>query len=100
MKKPDNLRRGSSFDGWLKEEGLSAQAHAVAVKRVLAWQVQEAMRAECLTKTEMAKRMNTSRAALDRVLDPDNMSVTLLTLDKVADALGKHLRVEFADGPA
>lgn len=84
---------GSDFDDFLNEEGLLEEAEAVAVKRVLAFQVDELMRAQNLSKTEMARRMKTSRAALERLLDPDNRSVTLNTMDKAARSLGKRLRL-------
>lgn len=85
---------GSSFDDFLAEQGILDETTAVAQKRVLAWQVAEAMRKRRLTKAEMAKRMRTSRAALDRLLDPDNASVTLATMGRAAAALGKRLRIE------
>jgi len=85
-----NEHLGSSFDDFLTEEGLLAEAEA-AIKRVIAYQVEQLMEEQNLTKTEMSRRMNTSRAALDRLLDPANPSVTLQTLDRVARALGKRL---------
>ena len=84
---------GSEFDDFLTEEGLLEEAEAVAVKRVLAFQIKEMMEAQNLSKVEMARRMRTSRAALDRLLDPENSSVTLNTMDKAARSLGKHLRL-------
>lgn len=88
---------GSSLDDFLEEDGVLAETHAIAVKRALAWQVSQTMAAEKLSKAAMARRMHTSRAALDRFLDPDNPSVTLLTMDKAAAVLGKRLRVELVD---
>ena len=88
---------GSSLDDLLEADGMLAEAQAVAVKRVIAWRVDQAMAEEQLGKAEMARRMNTSRAALDRLLDPDNPSVTLLTLQKAAAALGKQLTIELVD---
>ena len=85
---------GSSFDGFLEDEGLLAQTTVEAVKRVLAWQVAEAMKSESISKAEMARRMQTSRAALDRLLDPENSSVTLRTMHKAATVLGKQIRME------
>ena len=67
---------GSSFDDFLQDEGMLAEAEAVALKRVIAFQLEETMAKEHITKTEMAKRMNTSRSAIDRLLDPLNTSVT------------------------
>ena len=84
---------GSNFDDFLTEEGLLEEAEAVAVKRVLAFQIKEMMEAQNLSKAEMARRMQTSRAALERLLDPENRSVTLNTMDKAARSLGKHLRL-------
>lgn len=87
---------GSNFDDFLREEGLYETATAVAWKRVIAFQVAEEMKRRKLTKTQMAVRMKTNRAALERLLDPENGSVTLLTLQRAAVALGKQLRVELA----
>jgi plasmid maintenance system antidote protein VapI len=84
---------GSDFDDFLTEEGLIKEAEAVAVKRVLAFQIKEMMEAQNLTKAEMARRMRTSRAALERLLDPENRSVTLNTMDKAARSLGKRLQL-------
>ena len=85
---------GSSFDSWLREEGIYEEVSATAVKRVLARQVEAAMQQKGFTKTEMARRMHTSRAALDRLLDPENEAVTLGTLRKAATAVGRELRLE------
>ena len=84
---------GSNFDDFLSEEGLLEEAEAVAVKRVLAFQIKEMMEVQNLTKAEMARRMRTSRAALERLLDPENRSVTLNTMDKAARSLGKRLQL-------
>lgn len=88
-----NKHFGSDFDDFLAEEGILAEVEAVAVKRVLAWQIEQEMKQKNLSKTEMARRMGTSRAALDRLLDPKNTSVTLQTLSKAAQTLGKRLQV-------
>jgi len=87
---------GSNFDDFLREEKLLEQAQAVAIKRVIAYQIAEEMKARKLSKTEMADKMRTSRAALERLLDPANSSVTLSTLERAASALGKKLKVELA----
>ena len=87
---------GSRLDEFLEEEGLLAEAEAAATKRVIAWQIENMMRGEGLSKSEMARRMGTSRSALDRLLDPSNPSVTLLTIERAARALGKKVRVELA----
>ena len=85
---------GSDFDDFLAEEGLLAEVETVAVKRVLAYQIEQLMIAQNLSKTAMAQRMNTSRAALSRLLDPANPSVTLQTLERAASVLGKRLQIE------
>ena len=87
---------GNSFDDFLDEEGLLAETEAVAAKRVIAFQLKELMKKQKLTKTRLARRMGTSRSALERLLDPDNASVTLLTLERAAKALGKSIRIELA----
>lgn len=84
---------GSSFDDFLIEEGTEAEVTAAAIKRVLAWQMTQVMEQEKVTKTELASRMKTSRAALNRLLDPDNTSVSLHTMEKAAAALGRKLEV-------
>lgn len=84
---------GSSLDDFLAEEGLLAEAEAVAWKRVVAYQISQLMREQNMTKAEMARRMQTSRAAVDRLLDPQNESATLITLEKAALVLGKRLQV-------
>lgn len=87
-------RIGSSFDDFLKEDGLHEVVTARAIKRVIARQLDALMREKHLTKTVLARRMRTSRAQLDRVLDPDNDSVTLGTLTRAAHAVGRKLRLE------
>jgi antitoxin HicB len=92
MKKKGRI--GSSFDDFLKEDGLHEEVTARAIKRVIARQLDALMREKHLTKTRLARRMRTSRAQLDRVLDPDNDSVTLGTLTRAAHAVGRKLRLE------
>ena len=87
---------GSKFDDFLKDENFFEPVQAAAIKRVVAYQIAEEMKRNKLTKTEMASRMKTSRAALERLLDPDNTSITLFTLERAASALGKKLKVELA----
>lgn len=87
---------GSSFDDFLDEEGLLAEVKAVATKRVIAFQFRQLMKEQKLNKVQLAKRMKTSRSALERLLDPDNASITLLTLERAAKALGKSIRIELA----
>jgi len=85
---------GSSFDDWLREEGIYEEVASSAIKRVIARQVAEAMKRQHLSKSAMARRMRTSRAALDRLLDPENNSITLTTLEKAARAVGRKVRLE------
>lgn len=87
-------RIGSSFDSFLKEEGRLEATQAAAIKRVLAWQIEQEMKERAITKKAMAERMQTSRAQLDRLLDPTNGSVTLDTLTRAAHALGRNLKLE------
>lgn len=84
---------GDTLDDFLEEEGLLAETEAIAIKRVLAYQIAQLMEEQMLSKSEMARRMQTSRAAVDRLLDPSNESATLTTLEKAALALGKRLQV-------
>jgi hypothetical protein len=92
MMKAENI--GSNFDDFLQEEGLLDEANAVAVKRVIAWQIDQEMKAQKLTKSAMAKKMRTSRAALNRLLDETDTSLTLTTLSRAATVLGKKFRIE------
>ena len=85
---------GSYFDEFLDEEVLLEGATAVAIKRVVAWQIEREMKAQKLTKTALAAKMNTSRAALNRLLDGTDTSLTLTTLSSAASALGKNLKIE------
>ena len=85
---------GSTLDSMLREGGIYEGVSASAIKRVLARQVEAAMKAKHFSKAEMARRMHTSRAALDRLLDPDYEAVTLSTLRKAATAVGRELRLE------
>jgi predicted XRE-type DNA-binding protein len=92
--KRSNKQVGSSLDDFLKAEGILEETRTIALKETLAWQVQQAMETNKISKVEMARRMNTSRAALDRLLDPSNASVTLQTLSRAARAIGRDLRIE------
>ena len=87
-------RLGSSFDDFLKDEGLYEDVTAAAVKRVLTRQITEAMEAGDISKSEMARRMKTSRSQLDRLLDPDNTRIRLDTLYKAASAAGRTVRLK------
>ncbi|MCD8516431.1 MAG: helix-turn-helix domain-containing protein [Burkholderiaceae bacterium] len=85
---------GSSFDEFLQEESMLEEATAVAIKRVIAWQIAKEMKAQSLTKTQLASMMHTSRAALNRLLDEEDTSLTLTTLASAAAALGKTIKLE------
>jgi len=85
---------GSAFDDFLKDEGTYETTQAVAIKRVLAWQIEKAMKEQQLTKAEMARRMATSRSQLDRLLDPTRDAVTLDTLTRAALAVGRRVKLE------
>ncbi|ABM59192.1 XRE family transcriptional regulator [Verminephrobacter eiseniae] len=90
----ENKHIGSNFDDFLAEEALLEDAMATAMKRVIAWQIEQEMKAQKLSKTAMATKMHTSRAALNRLLDATDTSLTLTTLASAAAALGKRVRVE------
>ena len=89
-----NPHIGSSFENWLEEEGISAEVTTAAIKSVLALQLTQEMQKKGLSKSLMASRMKTSRAQLDRLLDPHNQSVTLDTLQRAAHAVGKQIKLE------
>ncbi|MDZ7722299.1 MAG: helix-turn-helix transcriptional regulator [candidate division KSB1 bacterium] len=91
----ENKYIGSDFDDFLEQEGLFAEVEANAIKRAIACHLAELMQKENISKTDMAKRMNTSRSSIDRLLDPRNESVTLQTLERAALALGKRLEIKF-----
>lgn len=94
MKQQKNPHRGSSLRDLLKEDGVLEKVEAKALKRAVALQFARAFKDAALTKKEIARRMNTSRAAVDRLLDPHNSSATLSTLDKAARALGRRIKIE------
>lgn len=89
---------GSDFDQFLTEEGIRDEVEAAAIRRVLASQLREEMDKNHLTKAMMARRMHTSRSVVERLLDPEKGSMTLATLSKAANAVGKKLKVEMVDG--
>jgi antitoxin HicB len=93
----DETHIGSSLEDFLQEEGQLEEARQIAAKRVLAWQLQQAMESQHLSKVEMAKRMQTSRSQLDRLLDPDNDKVQLETLNRAAAIVGKRIKIELID---
>jgi antitoxin HicB len=85
---------GSSFDDFLKEDGIYEEAHSIAIKRVLAWQIAQAMKEQHITKSKMAERMQTSRTQVERLLDPENNSVQLDTIQRAARVVGRRLVIE------
>jgi len=91
----NNEHLGSNFDDFLQQEGLLAEVEATAIKRVIAFQITELMKEHNLSKKAMAKQMKTNRSAIDRLLDPQNESVTLQTLERAALVLGKRLQINF-----
>ncbi len=91
---------GSSFGSFLDEEGIREEVEAIAVKRVLAWQLERAMRRSQKTKRAMARALRTSRSQLDRLLDPRNVSVSLDTIARAARVLGKRVVIRIADAKA
>ena len=92
--KKQNPHIGSSFESWLDEQGLREEAAAAAIKSVLSMQIIAAMKDKGLSKTRMAEIMQTSRAQVDRLLDPENMNATLETLLRAAKAVGRELHLE------
>ncbi len=93
-KKQKNKHVGSSFDDFLKEDGTYEEVTAQSIKRVLAWQLEQAMEREGINKVQMAAAMQTSRSQLDRILDPDNVKLQLDTLYKAASVLGREVKLE------
>ncbi len=91
-----NQFTGSNFDDFLEEEGILEKVSAKAHKRLLALQLEDIMQQQNITKTNLATRLKTSRSQLDRILDPDNAAITIESLERVACAVGKNLRIEFA----
>ena len=94
LKKNKNPHDGSNLDDFLKEEGILEEVEAAALKRAVAMKIAELMTRDRVKKTVMARQMRTSRAALDRLLDPSNASVTLATLSRAAKALGRKIKIE------
>ena len=89
----DNKHIGSDFDDFLEEEGILQDVELVAVKRIVAFQITERMKAESISKTAMAAKMKTSRSSLERLLDPENLGVTIKTLGRAAEVLGKRVTI-------
>ena len=94
-----NKHIGSSFENFLKEEGIHDEATSHAIKRLIAWRLAEAMKAKNISKTEMARRLKTSRTQIARLLDPENDSVQLDTIQKAAAVVGKRLTIILEDLP-
>lgn len=90
----DKKRIGGDFDDYLRDEGILEDAEAVATKRVIAFQIAQEMERTHVSHSELARRMKTSRSAVERLLDPTNPSVTLQTLERAASAMGKRLKVQ------
>ncbi len=89
-----NPHEGASFDDFLKEENIYEECTATALKRVLAWQIKDEMKKQSITKTAMARLMDTSRSQLDRLLDPDKTGVSLETIQRAASVVGRKLRIQ------
>ncbi len=89
-----NKHIGNNFDDFLEDEGMLAETESVAIKRVIAFQVAQLMKTKKISKVAMARQMNTSRSALDRLLDPQNTSITLQTMERAAHVMGKRLRID------
>ncbi|WP_348259938.1 Fis family transcriptional regulator [Mesorhizobium sp. STM 4661] len=89
-----HIARDETLDEFLAKEGMLAETEELALKEIIADQIRQAMKASGITKTAMAARMKTDRRQLDRLLDPNNPSVTLSTLRRAASAVGRSLRVE------
>lgn len=92
----NNKHLGSNFDDFLAEEDLLDEVEAIAIKRVIAFEVEQEMKKQNITKSELAEKMKTSRTAINRLLDPNNTSINLKTMEKTAKILGKKLKVSFA----
>lgn len=94
MTKTKNPLIGPLFQDWLKSEGIQEELNTAAIKAVVAFQLQQAMQEKGLTKTEMARGLSTSRAQLDRILDPENDTVSLATVARAAELVGRKLTLE------
>ena len=89
----NNKHIGTDFSDFLKEDGIFEETNDIAIKRVIVYQLEQEMKAQNITKTKMAEMMNTSRAVVNRLLNPDNSSLTLSTLESATHALGKRLNI-------
>ena len=97
MAQKNNPCIGSDFDDFLKEEGLYTEVNAGAAKKLLALQLSQALAENSITKTELASRMRTSRAVINRLLDPGNLALNLQTVSKAATALGKKVEIRLVE---
>lgn len=88
---------GGTLEAFLDEIGEKEEIYGEAIKRVLTWQIEEARKTQSITKSDMATRMGTSRTQVERVLDPDNVAVSLDTLERAARAVGKRLKIDLID---
>lgn len=93
----NNLHTGSNFDDFLKEEGILEESHANALKFMLAHELEKKMEEQHLSKSEVARQLHTSRTAINRLLDPTNTSITLQTLTKLANFVGKRLNITLTE---
>lgn len=89
-----NSHWGSTLESFLEEEGMLEEANAYATKKILSWQISEAMKMQGISKSDMAKKMKTSRSSLDRLLDPANDSLNLATMERAAKALGRKVVIQ------
>ena len=97
MTRKSNPHIGSDFDDFLQGEGLYAEVNAGAAKKLLALQLSQALQENSITKTELASRMRTSRAVINRLLDPANLALNLQTVSKAAAALGKKVEIRIVE---
>jgi predicted XRE-type DNA-binding protein len=98
--KGKNPHIGSSFDDFLAEEGILEECEALALKEILAMQIEQAMKEQGINKVQMARRMRTSRSQLDRLLDPKHTTIKLETMQRAAAILGKRIHLDLVDAPA
>jgi antitoxin HicB len=96
--KKDDRHSGSTFDSFLEEQDLLQETEAVALKRVIAWQLKQAMSNQQISKQKMAKQLGTSRSQIDRLLDPSHTGISIATVSKAAHVVGKRIRLEIIEG--
>ena len=93
-RKSRSTKRFTTLDRFLEGEGTREEFQAVAIKEVLAWQIEQAMKKQGLSRKRMAERMGTSRSQIRRLLDPKDGNVTLATLQRAAEILGRKMRLD------